>query len=123
MQDLRATLDNGHDLPFPDGLIINGRGSNGYTFTVDQGTRFRSKINTFVELISFSSRCASCYLESYFSSCYHGRILAHACLDHGPSHLNKIPLNKSCLTVELVLYRFRDESLLAHPKLVCLGDG
>jgi len=37
LQDLRAILDGGSDLPFPDGLIINGRGSNAYTFTVDQG--------------------------------------------------------------------------------------
>ena len=37
LQDLRAILDSGSDLPFPDGLIINGRGSNAYTFTVDQG--------------------------------------------------------------------------------------
>ena len=37
VQDLKAILDNGNDLPFPDGLLINGRGSNGYTFTVDQG--------------------------------------------------------------------------------------
>lgn len=37
LQDLKATLDGGHDLPFPDGILINGRGSNGYTFTVDQG--------------------------------------------------------------------------------------
>jgi hypothetical protein len=38
IQDLKAILDNGSDLPFPDGLIINGRGSNAYTFNVDQGT-------------------------------------------------------------------------------------
>lgn len=37
-QNLKAILDNGSDLPLPDGLIINGRGSNAYTFTVDQGT-------------------------------------------------------------------------------------
>lgn len=37
MQDLRAILDGGSDLPFPDGIIINGRGSNAYAFTVDQG--------------------------------------------------------------------------------------
>lgn len=37
LQDLKAILDSGHDLPFPDGLLINGRGANGYTFTVDQG--------------------------------------------------------------------------------------
>ncbi|CAI0550763.1 unnamed protein product [Linum tenue] len=36
--DLKATLDGGSGLPFPDGILINGRGSNGYTFTVDQGT-------------------------------------------------------------------------------------
>lgn len=37
LQDLRAILDSGSDLPFPDGLIINGRGSNANTFPVDQG--------------------------------------------------------------------------------------
>lgn len=37
LQDLKAILDGGKDLPFPDGLLVNGRGSNGYTFTVDQG--------------------------------------------------------------------------------------
>lgn len=37
LQNLRAILDGGNDLPFPDGLLINGRGSNGFTFTVDQG--------------------------------------------------------------------------------------
>lgn len=36
-QALKGTLDDGHELPFPDGILINGRGSNGYTFTVDQG--------------------------------------------------------------------------------------
>ncbi|XP_057954154.1 L-ascorbate oxidase homolog [Malania oleifera] len=43
--DLKAILDNGHDLPFPDGLLINGRGSNGYTFTVDQGKTCRFRIS------------------------------------------------------------------------------
>lgn len=37
LQQLKYILDSGHDLPLPDGLIINGRGWNGYTFTVDQG--------------------------------------------------------------------------------------
>lgn len=37
LQDLKAILDGGSDLPFPDGLIINGRGSNGYTYTVEKG--------------------------------------------------------------------------------------
>ncbi|MFQ6637575.1 hypothetical protein Gotur_013025 [Gossypium turneri] len=43
--DLKAILDSGHDLPFPDGLIINGRGANGYTFTVDQGKTYRFRIS------------------------------------------------------------------------------
>lgn len=43
--DLKAILDSGHDLPFPDGLLINGRGSNGYTFTVDQGKTYRFRIS------------------------------------------------------------------------------
>lgn len=37
LQQLRYFVDGGHNLPFPDGLIINGRGWNGYTFTVEQG--------------------------------------------------------------------------------------
>jgi hypothetical protein len=39
LQDLKAILDGGSDLPFPDGLLINGRGSNGYTFTFDPGNQ------------------------------------------------------------------------------------
>lgn len=44
LQDLRAILDGGSDLPFPDGVLINGRGSNGYTFAVDQGDRLSSLV-------------------------------------------------------------------------------
>nr|GFB56719.1 L-ascorbate oxidase homolog [Tanacetum cinerariifolium] len=43
--DLKAILDRGHDLPFPDGLLINGRGSNGFTFNVDQGKTYRLRIS------------------------------------------------------------------------------
>ncbi|PON62222.1 Copper-resistance protein [Trema orientale] len=43
--DLKAILDGGNDLPFPDGLLINGRGSNGNTFTVDQGKTYRFRIS------------------------------------------------------------------------------
>ncbi|KAJ4976520.1 hypothetical protein NE237_001626 [Protea cynaroides] len=43
--DLKAILDNGHDLPFADGLLINGRGGNGYTFNVDQGKTYRFRIS------------------------------------------------------------------------------
>nr|GMC70577.1 L-ascorbate oxidase homolog [Ipomoea batatas] len=41
---LKGTLDDGHELPLPDGILINGRGSNGYTFTVDQGIYNTSSI-------------------------------------------------------------------------------
>lgn len=44
-QDLKAVLDSGHDLPFPDGILINGRGSNGYTFNVEQGNTYRFRIS------------------------------------------------------------------------------
>ncbi|XP_049413304.1 L-ascorbate oxidase homolog [Solanum stenotomum] len=43
--DLKAILDGGNDLPFPDGLLVNGRGSNGLTFTVDQGRTYRFRIS------------------------------------------------------------------------------
>ncbi|KAL4585534.1 hypothetical protein LXL04_010156 [Taraxacum kok-saghyz] len=43
--DLKAILDGGHDLPFPDGLLINGRGSNGLTITVYQGRTYRLRIS------------------------------------------------------------------------------
>ena len=37
LQDLKGILDSGNDLSFPDGLLINGQGTNGNRFTVDQG--------------------------------------------------------------------------------------
>ncbi|MCL7023832.1 hypothetical protein MKW94_020226 [Papaver nudicaule] len=43
--DLKATLDGGSNLPLPDGLLINGRGSNGHTFTVEQGKTYRFRIS------------------------------------------------------------------------------
>ncbi|XP_057961387.1 L-ascorbate oxidase homolog [Malania oleifera] len=43
--DLKAILDSGHNLPFPDGLLINGRGWNGYTFTVNPGRTYRLRIS------------------------------------------------------------------------------
>lgn len=43
--DLKATLDNGQMLLFPDGLLINGRGWNGNTFTVEQGKIYRFRIS------------------------------------------------------------------------------
>jgi len=35
---LKAQLDSGNKLPFPDGILINGRGSGGSSFNVEQGT-------------------------------------------------------------------------------------
>nr|XP_004506310.1 L-ascorbate oxidase homolog [Cicer arietinum] len=43
--ELRAILDNGNNLPFPDGIIINGHGSNPITFTVDQGKTYQFRIS------------------------------------------------------------------------------
>ncbi|WOK91852.1 hypothetical protein Cni_G00543 [Canna indica] len=43
--DLKFMLDSGRDLPFPDGVLINGRGQNGNTFTVDQGKTYRFRIS------------------------------------------------------------------------------
>ncbi|GKV15990.1 hypothetical protein SLEP1_g26706 [Rubroshorea leprosula] len=42
---LRRVLESGHNLPFPDGLLINGRGWNGNTFTVDPGKTYRFRIS------------------------------------------------------------------------------
>ncbi|XP_052183530.1 L-ascorbate oxidase homolog [Diospyros lotus] len=44
-RQLQLILDAGHNLPFPDGLLINGRGWNGYTFNVDQGKTYRFRIS------------------------------------------------------------------------------
>ncbi|KAK1353580.1 L-ascorbate oxidase-like [Heracleum sosnowskyi] len=43
--DLKSILDGGNNLPFPDGLLINGRTANSYTFTVDQGKTYRFRIS------------------------------------------------------------------------------
>ncbi|KAK1273019.1 hypothetical protein QJS04_geneDACA009702 [Acorus gramineus] len=42
---LKARLDRGKKLPFPDGILINGRGPNGTSFTVDQGKTYRLRIS------------------------------------------------------------------------------
>ncbi|KAK2995126.1 hypothetical protein RJ640_020766 [Escallonia rubra] len=42
---LKATLDRGRKLPFPDGVLINGRGPNGVSFTVEQGKTYRLRIS------------------------------------------------------------------------------
>ena len=37
VQDLKAKLDRGKKLPLADGILINGRGPSGASFTVEQG--------------------------------------------------------------------------------------
>ncbi|KAK9755638.1 hypothetical protein RND81_01G040100 [Saponaria officinalis] len=54
--DLKAILDSGSNLPFPDGLLINGHGSNGVTFTVDQGKTYRFRISNVGIALSINFR-------------------------------------------------------------------
>ncbi|KAL5144343.1 L-ascorbate oxidase [Glycine soja] len=42
---LKARLDRGKKLPFPDGILINGRGPNGVSFNVEQGKTYRLRIS------------------------------------------------------------------------------
>ncbi|KAH9309107.1 hypothetical protein KI387_037018, partial [Taxus chinensis] len=42
---LRRTLDLGRSLSNPDGVLINGRGPNGYSLTVNQGKTYRLRIS------------------------------------------------------------------------------
>ncbi|XP_031476597.1 L-ascorbate oxidase homolog [Nymphaea colorata] len=42
---LRRILDGGQRLGFPDGVLINGHGSGGATFTVEQGKTYRFRIS------------------------------------------------------------------------------
>ncbi|GMH04653.1 hypothetical protein Nepgr_006493 [Nepenthes gracilis] len=42
---LKSILDGGHKLPFPDGVLINGRGNGGAYFTVEQGKTYRLRIS------------------------------------------------------------------------------
>ncbi|KAL1560083.1 L-ascorbate oxidase [Salvia divinorum] len=44
-RQLSYFVNGGHNLPFPDGIVINGRGWNGYTFTVEQGKTYRFRIS------------------------------------------------------------------------------
>ncbi|XP_043688142.1 L-ascorbate oxidase homolog [Telopea speciosissima] len=55
-RDLKAILDTGNDMPFADGLLINGRGWNGYTFNVDQGKTYRFRISNVGLTTSFNFR-------------------------------------------------------------------
>lgn len=42
---MKATLDRGKKLHFPDGILINGRGPNAAWFTVEQGKTYRLRIS------------------------------------------------------------------------------
>ncbi|OWM81196.1 L-ascorbate oxidase homolog [Punica granatum] len=42
---LKAHLDRGKKLKFPDGILINGRGPNGASFNVEQGKTYRLRIS------------------------------------------------------------------------------
>ncbi|XP_057500662.1 L-ascorbate oxidase homolog [Actinidia eriantha] len=42
---LKAVLDGGHRLALPDGILINGRGPNGASFTVEPGKTYRLRIS------------------------------------------------------------------------------
>ncbi|WOL07661.1 L-ascorbate oxidase [Canna indica] len=42
---LKYILDSGRDLPFPDGVLINGRGWDGNIFTVNQGRTYRFRVS------------------------------------------------------------------------------
>ncbi|XP_031380787.1 L-ascorbate oxidase homolog [Punica granatum] len=42
---LKAVLDSGRRLMFPDGILINGRGPNGASFTVEKGKTYRFRIS------------------------------------------------------------------------------
>ncbi|KAF5804097.1 putative laccase [Helianthus annuus] len=44
-QRLRHILDMGRGISSPDGLLINGRGWNGYTFQVEHGKTYRFRIS------------------------------------------------------------------------------
>ncbi|OMP03010.1 Multicopper oxidase, type 1 [Corchorus capsularis] len=43
--DLRDQLDRGKKLPFPDGILVNGRGPGGASFNVEQGKTYRLRIS------------------------------------------------------------------------------
>lgn len=44
-RQLMHMLERGRNIRMPDGLLINGRGWNGYTFTVEQGRTYRFRIS------------------------------------------------------------------------------
>ncbi|KAG8065755.1 hypothetical protein GUJ93_ZPchr0004g39179 [Zizania palustris] len=44
-ESLQAMLDSGKQLPSPDGILINGKGPNGVSFTVEEGKTYRMRIS------------------------------------------------------------------------------
>ncbi|ONM57619.1 SKU5 similar 4 [Zea mays] len=53
--DLRYVLDSGVALGFPDGLLINGRGLNGYDYAVVVSTRFTSRIISTTAVLRYAN--------------------------------------------------------------------
>lgn len=57
-KNLQARLDRGRRLPPPNGILINGRGSNGVSFTVDQGSYLSNQER--LSKILREKKCISC---------------------------------------------------------------
>lgn len=57
-RQLSMLLERGRKFPMPDGLLINGRGWNGYTFTVEQGRTYRFRISNVGIATSINFRIA-----------------------------------------------------------------
>ncbi|KAL2931385.1 L-ascorbate oxidase-like protein [Bienertia sinuspersici] len=57
-RQLTLMLARGYSIPMPDGLLINGRGWNGYTFTVEQGRTYRFRISNVGIATSLNFRIA-----------------------------------------------------------------
>ncbi|XP_021719725.1 L-ascorbate oxidase homolog isoform X1 [Chenopodium quinoa] len=57
-RQLGRMLERGRNIHMPDGLLINGRGWNGYTFTVEQGRTYRFRISNVGTATSINFRIA-----------------------------------------------------------------
>ncbi|CAO2842520.1 unnamed protein product [Amaranthus hypochondriacus] len=57
-RQLTKLLDRGRNFPMPNGILINGRGWNGYTFTVEQGKTYRFRISNVGTATSINFRIA-----------------------------------------------------------------
>lgn len=73
LQVLKAVLDRGKRLMFPDGILINGLGPNGASFTVEPGMSNKriSRQGSIVHLLNFYSQR---YISSLSGKTYRLRI-------------------------------------------------